>query len=197
MTCPSCALIFESAKALKGFEDVSEESSDMESETPAQNLGRKSRRGKNRVPENSKGRDALGFEMYTPFSTWLTQSDTDPNFPLTSSAKITVLKALLLNGFREAPMDKVCFSNSCGTMDTHSSKLLGEWKLIGKLQVVIYCQFRQLQRIIGRMCNQEKWSFVYYTGDITHEHRTKVEDEFKHNPEIMIMIAGLKCGGLG
>lgn len=110
MTCPSCALIFQNIEAREGYEDFGDESSDKEFETPARSIqGSQKRRQKNRVPENSKGRDALGFEMYTPFSTWLTQSDTDPTFPLTSSAKITALKALLLKGFREAPMDKVCF----------------------------------------------------------------------------------------
>ncbi|CAG8974622.1 hypothetical protein HYALB_00009799 [Hymenoscyphus albidus] len=174
-TCPSCALIYTTATPLRGLDD---EDYTFESEptplptsqlTPRQAYNSTRRRGKNRVPENSKGRDAFGFEMYTPYSSWLTQSDEDPNFPLTSSAKVTALKRILLRGFEEAPMDKV----------------------------VIYCQFRQLQRIIGRMCNQEKWKFVYYTGDISMEHRALAEEQFKTNPEIVIMIAGLKCGGLG
>jgi hypothetical protein len=58
----------------------------------------------------SKGVDALGFEPLTKDSTWVTRSDSDPDFPLVPSAKTTALKALLLKGFEEAPLDKVCFN---------------------------------------------------------------------------------------
>jgi hypothetical protein len=57
----------------------------------------------------SKGVDELGFEPSTKDSTWVTRSDHDPDFPLVPSAKTTALKALLLKGFEEAPLDKVCF----------------------------------------------------------------------------------------
>jgi len=40
-------------------------------------------------------------------STWLTQSDNDPEFALAPSAKTAALKATLLKGFEEAPLDKV------------------------------------------------------------------------------------------
>lgn len=108
--CPICDLIFERIKYIQDSEIVDDES-DLDSDTPsrASQRGKQNHRANNRVPEYSKGRDAMGFEMYTPFSTWLTQSDTDPSFPLTSSAKVTALKACLLKDFQAAPMDKVCF----------------------------------------------------------------------------------------
>jgi len=61
---------------------------------------------------NSKGLDALGFEPSTKDSTWVHQSDVDPDFPLAPSAKTTALKAILLKGFIEAPTDKVSFVQS-------------------------------------------------------------------------------------
>lgn len=102
-------------------------------------------------------------------SSWVTKSDHDDNFPLVPSAKTTALKATLLAGFNEAPTDKV----------------------------VIYTQFRTLARIIGRMCKQEAWGFLYLTGDASLAHRSKVIKMFREDESIMILIAGLKCGGVG
>ncbi|KAE8441985.1 hypothetical protein EG329_004111 [Mollisiaceae sp. DMI_Dod_QoI] len=117
----------------------------------------------------SKGRDALGFEPSTSDSTWVAKSDYDPNFPLTPSSKTTALKSILLKGFADAPMDKV----------------------------VVYVQFRTLARIIGRICESEGWGFLYLTGDSSLEHRTKVIRKFRDDSNIKILVAGLKCGGLG
>jgi SNF2 family DNA or RNA helicase len=62
---------------------------------------------------------------------------------------------------------------------------------------VIYAQFRTLSRIVGRICEKEGWEFLYLTGDSTLEHRTKAIRRFRNDPNIKILIAGLKCGGLG
>lgn len=58
-------------------------------------------------------------------------------------------------------------------------------------------QFRVLARIVGRICHNEKWGFLYLTGDSTLDHRTKAVKLFRSNPDVKILIAGLKCGGLG
>ncbi|CZS91311.1 related to protein RIS1 [Rhynchosporium graminicola] len=117
----------------------------------------------------SKGKDLMGFEPKTADSSWVTKSDIDPDFPLTPSTKTAALKALLLKGFAEAPLDKV----------------------------VIYVQFRTLARIIGRLCNAEGWGFLYLTGDASLDHREKAIRRFRDDPHAMILVAGLKCGGLG
>lgn len=64
-------------------------------------------------------------------------------------------------------------------------------------QVVIYVQFRLLARIVGRMCASEGWGFLYLSGDCTLEHRTKATKMFRDDPDIKILISGLKCGGVG
>ncbi|RDW80387.1 hypothetical protein BP5796_05085 [Coleophoma crateriformis] len=114
------------------------------------------------------GMDALGFEPTTRTSRWLDQSDAD-QAPLLPSAKTTALKAKLLKWFYEAPNDKV----------------------------VVFTQFRLLSKIVGRIAAQEKWEFLYYSGEASDQHRTKVIDEFHRNPRIKLLIAGLKCGGQG
>jgi len=35
------------------------------------------------------------------------------------------------------------------------------------------------------------------TGDASLEHRNKVVKSFRQNPNIKILIAGMKCGGIG
>ena len=65
------------------------------------------------------------------------------------------------------------------------------------MQVVVFSQFRLLQRIIGRIAESEGWQFLYYTGDSRDEHRAKVVNMFHTDPDIKLLIAGLKCGGQG
>lgn len=54
----------------------------------------------------SKGLDARGFEPKTKDSTWVTRSDYEEGFLLAPSAKTAALKAALIKGFNEAPVDK-------------------------------------------------------------------------------------------
>lgn len=64
-------------------------------------------------------------------------------------------------------------------------------------QVVIYVQFRLLARIVGRICNAEAWGFLYLTGDTSLDQRAEVVKMFRDDDSIKILVAGLKCGGLG
>lgn len=57
----------------------------------------------------SKGLDMRGFEPQSD-TTWVPKSDSTPGFKLAPSVKTATLKAILLKGFHEAPLDKV----SCG-----------------------------------------------------------------------------------
>ncbi|KAF7872861.1 uncharacterized protein EAF02_008932 [Botrytis sinoallii] len=176
--CPKCDIIFTNALPYKDLEIPDDDGMDS-GHNQAQESESSSRANKRRKTNNdnsrrthgikSKGLDALDFEPFTKDNTWVTRSDYDPKFPLIPSAKTTALKALLLKGFEEAPDDKV----------------------------VIYVQFRTLARIIGRMCKAEGWGFLYLTGDASLEHRSKAIKEFRNRDDIQILIAGLKCGGLG
>jgi hypothetical protein len=82
-----------------------------------------------RVPEWSKGRDFFGFEPYTTHSTWIQESDRDiSNLPLTSSGKITALKALLLDAFEKQPMEKASceYLTPPQTLESHSLYPIGK-----------------------------------------------------------------------
>ncbi|CZR69452.1 related to protein RIS1 [Phialocephala subalpina] len=174
MTCPSCERVFINTEHVRRGQAGISEDDDYERHSATGDNGHaggsgSTKKGKQATSKYSKGRDALGFEPATGDSTWVAKSDCDADFPLTPSSKTTALKSILLHTFMQAPLDKA----------------------------VIYVQFRTLARIIGRICESEGWGFLYLTGDSTLEHRTKAIRKFRDDPNIKILIAGLKCGGLG
>ncbi|KAH9827589.1 SNF2 family N-terminal domain [Teratosphaeria destructans] len=63
-------------------------------------------------------------------------------------------------------------------------------------KIIIYTQFIPMVSILARICSGEQWGFVKYTGEMSHEARAKAITEFGQ-PDVKIMLASLKCGGLG
>ncbi|KAF2772880.1 P-loop containing nucleoside triphosphate hydrolase protein [Teratosphaeria nubilosa] len=63
-------------------------------------------------------------------------------------------------------------------------------------KIIIYTQFIPIVSILARICSGEQWEYVKYTGEMSHEAREKAISEFAE-PNIKIMLASLKCGGLG
>ncbi len=114
--CPHCDNIFTHTEALELPPILRGDDEDIDSQSPSQSRGKGKGKGKGKARDHdaalkaadkidSKGKDALGWEPKTPYSSWVTQSDWDPNFPLVPSAKTTMVKSLLLNAFRE-PLKK-------------------------------------------------------------------------------------------
>lgn len=110
MTCPACDKIFASFKPYRGPQANDEDTMEGESVDNEPGTGSGSGKGKKRRDKfggsGSRGLDALGFEPKTTDSTWVAKSDRD-EFPLAPSAKTAALKAILLKGFADAPLDKV------------------------------------------------------------------------------------------
>jgi hypothetical protein len=97
--------MFTSVKPYKGMH-VTDDDMSSQGSTPAppqRTSGSRSSKGHQGV---SKGKDFMDMEPVTKDSTWIDRSDYDPTFPLTPSAKTTALKAILLKGITEAPLDK-------------------------------------------------------------------------------------------
>ncbi|KAI9765896.1 MAG: hypothetical protein M1840_007037 [Geoglossum simile] len=108
---------------------------------------------------------------------------------LLPSAKTIALKAIILEWMAEAPNEKI----------------------------VVFTQFRLMGKIIGKICKQEGesfelvvwqltfltgvystgWGICYFTGDMNSKARVAAVKSLNSNPNIRIMIAGLKCGGQG
>ncbi|EME40686.1 hypothetical protein DOTSEDRAFT_177817 [Dothistroma septosporum NZE10] len=67
-----------------------------------------------------------------------------------------------------------------------------------KCKIIIYTQFIPLVRILAKVCQTEGWDFVKYTGEQSHDARQRSIEEFGDpKKDKKIMIASLKCGGLG
>ncbi|KAI9821629.1 MAG: hypothetical protein M1827_002210 [Pycnora praestabilis] len=64
-------------------------------------------------------------------------------------------------------------------------------------KIIVFTQFHMMIKIIERVCNQRDWGSVTYHGKMSHSGRDKAIQEFKNNADKMIMIASLKCGGVG
>lgn len=86
-----------------------------------------------------------------------------------SSSKTLAIKAQILNWLQEDP----------------------------NLKIIIYTQFRDMIRIISKVCSAEKWPYSTYHGSKSHEARDEAIHEFSENPDMRIMIASLRCGGVG
>lgn len=117
----------------------------------------------------TEGADELNNEPNTKKPGWLAMCDLPDGPDLLPSAKCIAIKMQLLKWIGQAPTDKI----------------------------VIFTQFTLMARIIGRICRQEKWPFVYFTGDMSIRQRGDAVQLFNTNPNTKIMIAGLKCGGMG
>ncbi|KAK8219371.1 hypothetical protein M8818_001106 [Zalaria obscura] len=85
------------------------------------------------------------------------------------SAKTVAVKAQILNWLTEDPSTKI----------------------------IVYTQFLEMVRILGKICDGEQWGYVRYTGSMSQESRSKAIEEFAAKPSKNILLASLKCGGLG
>lgn len=131
MTCPTCDKIFASFQPYKGPQVNDDESLDGEGLEADRNIpgsvgsgGKRKRNNDSFGGSGSKGCDALGFEPKVADSTWVARSDRD-GFPLVPSSKTAALKAILLKGFNDAPMDKVRVISP----DSESLKLFAQFRI--------------------------------------------------------------------
>jgi SNF2 family DNA or RNA helicase len=66
-----------------------------------------------------------------------------------------------------------------------------------EVKIIIYTQFLDMIRILSKVCSAEKWSYALYHGGKSHEARNEAIKEFSENPDLRIMLASLRCGGVG
>ncbi|KFY99605.1 hypothetical protein V498_00610 [Pseudogymnoascus sp. VKM F-4517 (FW-2822)] len=117
--------------------------------------------------QTSKKRDS-NYKPHIKDSEWLKMCIENPKLLLPSS-KTIALKAQILRWVHEAPDDKI----------------------------LIFTQFRMMTRIVGLLCEKERWGHVYFTGDMNMRQRTQAVEQFHTDKKTKIMIAVLKCGGVG
>ncbi|KAL8654497.1 MAG: hypothetical protein Q9210_001471 [Variospora velana] len=64
-------------------------------------------------------------------------------------------------------------------------------------KIIIFSQWRMMLQIVEQDCKKQGWGFCSYNGGMTNKQREKAIAEFKDEPEKQILVASLKCGGLG
>jgi SNF2 family DNA or RNA helicase len=64
-------------------------------------------------------------------------------------------------------------------------------------KIIIYTQFLGLVHILSKICSQENWGHVTFTGKMTIEGRDRAIQKFHSDPDTIIMICSLKAGGVG
>ena len=64
-------------------------------------------------------------------------------------------------------------------------------------KIIIFSQFHLIMRILEKVCLKKKWTFCTYNGLMSHQSRDKAIKDFAEDGDMKIMIASLKCGGIG
>ncbi|MCJ1390904.1 hypothetical protein MMC18_003765 [Xylographa bjoerkii] len=71
-----------------------------------------------------------------------------------------------------------------------------EWqKQEPESKIIVFTQFMMMIKIIGRICSQRGWQ--QYHGKMSQDARSKSIREFRDVEDKRILIASLKCGGVG
>ncbi|KAF2739022.1 hypothetical protein EJ04DRAFT_485339 [Polyplosphaeria fusca] len=65
------------------------------------------------------------------------------------------------------------------------------------VKIIIYTQFVAMIRILAKVCEEEGWGAEQYYGGISFEARERALDEFGTNDDVRVLLASLRCGGLG
>lgn len=64
-------------------------------------------------------------------------------------------------------------------------------------KIIVFSQFLMLMKIVGRVCEQRKWGHCHYNGEISQPTRKENLKKFESHSNIKVLIASLKCGGVG
>lgn len=88
---------------------------------------------------------------------------------LLPSAKTLAIKAQVLNWIAESPKEKI----------------------------IIFSQFHGMLQILGCICTDEGWDYCQYHGKMSPDARDKAIDTFRDLDTKIILLASLKCGGIG
>ncbi|KXT07965.1 hypothetical protein AC579_8596 [Pseudocercospora musae] len=65
-----------------------------------------------------------------------------------------------------------------------------------RVKIIVYTQFMPVVRILRKICHTERWGHVQYSGEMSQESRNSAIETFTTG-DANVMIASLRCGGLG
>ncbi|MCJ1469878.1 hypothetical protein MMC07_008522 [Pseudocyphellaria aurata] len=64
-------------------------------------------------------------------------------------------------------------------------------------KIIVFSQFHTLQTILGMIFKEQEWNYCMYHGKMSSQEREKAIESFRDDASLLIMIASLKCGGIG
>lgn len=64
-------------------------------------------------------------------------------------------------------------------------------------KIIIFSQFHMIMQILEKVCQKKKWKYCTYHGKMSHQARDTAIADFGKDDDMKIMIASLKCGGVG
>lgn len=64
-------------------------------------------------------------------------------------------------------------------------------------KIIVFSQFHMLLKIVGRICERQKWRHCNYNGRMSQEQKDESLKDFRDEPDTKVMVASLKCGGIG
>jgi SNF2 family DNA or RNA helicase len=76
-------------------------------------------------------------------------------------------------------------------------KLEEWWKADRTAKFLIFVQFRGMIKIFRRICAEKGWGHTYFNGEMSFDARDMAIKKFTEDPDIKVMIAGMKAGGVG
>ncbi|KAF2432590.1 hypothetical protein EJ08DRAFT_695349 [Tothia fuscella] len=65
------------------------------------------------------------------------------------------------------------------------------------VKIILYTQFIDMIRIMEKICKVERWGYTTYHGGKNHDARDKAIKDFEKELNLRILLASLKCGGIG
>ncbi|KAI8942436.1 hypothetical protein NX059_000506 [Plenodomus lindquistii] len=77
------------------------------------------------------------------------------------------------------------------------AQILNWTKTDPQVKIIIYTQFIAMIRIMAKVCQNEGWKIEEYHGGMSLPARDKAIASFAENSNTRIMLASLRCGGLG
>ena len=64
-------------------------------------------------------------------------------------------------------------------------------------KVIIFSQFHMIMQIMEKVCQKKNWKYCTYNGKMSHQARDQAIKDFTDDSETKIMVASLRCGGVG
>ncbi|KAL8962518.1 MAG: hypothetical protein Q9193_001088 [Seirophora villosa] len=64
-------------------------------------------------------------------------------------------------------------------------------------KIIVFSQWRMMLQIVEQDCRKQGWGYCTYHGGMTNKQREKSIAQFADEPDKLILVASLKCGGLG